>query len=107
MNAEDESLLSPSCRYHHYAHLVIHFVEAFRTIFDKINWIVILCFMLTFELYITSLRSEMTFFNKKDLIPILLSLQENGYQLLFLSARAIVQAYLTRSFLLNIKQVSG
>lgn len=32
-------------------------------------------------------------------------LQENGYQLLFLSARAIVQAYLTRSFLLNLKQV--
>ncbi|KAL9265025.1 Phosphatidate phosphatase PAH1-like protein [Drosera capensis] len=30
--------------------------------------------------------------------------QENGYQLLFLSARAIVQAYLTRSFLLNLKQ---
>ncbi|RVW39757.1 Phosphatidate phosphatase PAH1 [Vitis vinifera] len=29
---------------------------------------------------------------------------ENGYQLLFLSARAIVQAYLTRSFLLNLKQ---
>jgi len=33
-------------------------------------------------------------------------IQENGYQLLFLSARAIVQAYLTRSFLLNLKQVT-
>lgn len=32
-------------------------------------------------------------------------LQENGYQLLFLSARAIVQAYLTKSFLFNLKQV--
>ncbi|CAA6656851.1 unnamed protein product [Spirodela intermedia] len=32
------------------------------------------------------------------------AIKENGYQLLFLSARAIVQAYLTRSFLLNIKQ---
>ncbi|EFH42300.1 hypothetical protein ARALYDRAFT_918571 [Arabidopsis lyrata subsp. lyrata] len=30
--------------------------------------------------------------------------QENGYQLLFQSARAIVQAYLTRSFLNNLKQ---
>ncbi|KAJ6969376.1 hypothetical protein NC653_037135 [Populus alba x Populus x berolinensis] len=30
--------------------------------------------------------------------------QENGYQLLFLSARAIVQADLTRSFLFNVKQ---
>ncbi|KAF3586426.1 hypothetical protein F2Q69_00032110 [Brassica cretica] len=33
-----------------------------------------------------------------------LNFQENGYQLLFLSARAIVQAYLTRSFLNNLKQ---
>ncbi|KAJ1416899.1 hypothetical protein SESBI_17063 [Sesbania bispinosa] len=32
------------------------------------------------------------------------AIKENGYQLLFLSARAIVQAYLTRNFLLNIKQ---
>ncbi|PIA38850.1 hypothetical protein AQUCO_02700209v1 [Aquilegia coerulea] len=32
------------------------------------------------------------------------AIKENGYQLLFLSARAIVQAYLTRSFLVNIKQ---
>ncbi|KAJ0983945.1 hypothetical protein J5N97_002301 [Dioscorea zingiberensis] len=32
------------------------------------------------------------------------AIRENGYQLLFLSARAIVQAYLTRSFLLNLKQ---
>lgn len=32
------------------------------------------------------------------------AIKENGYQLLFLSARAIVQAYLTRSFLLNVKQ---
>lgn len=31
--------------------------------------------------------------------------QDNGYQLLFLSARAIVQAYLTRNFLVNLKQV--
>ncbi|XP_057423301.1 phosphatidate phosphatase PAH1 [Lotus japonicus] len=31
-------------------------------------------------------------------------IKENGYQLLFLSARAIVQAYLTRNFLLNLKQ---
>ncbi|MCD7464036.1 hypothetical protein HAX54_051955 [Datura stramonium] len=30
--------------------------------------------------------------------------KENGYQLLFLSARAIVQAYLTKSFLFNLKQ---
>ena len=36
---------------------------------------------------------------------ILILCQENGYQLLFLSARAIVQAYLTRNFLLNLKQV--
>ncbi|KAG6595289.1 Phosphatidate phosphatase PAH1, partial [Cucurbita argyrosperma subsp. sororia] len=32
------------------------------------------------------------------------AIKENGYQLLYLSARAIVQAYLTRSFLLNLKQ---
>ncbi|CAL0321364.1 unnamed protein product [Lupinus luteus] len=32
------------------------------------------------------------------------AIKENGYQLLFLSARAIVQAYLTRKFLLNLKQ---
>lgn len=32
------------------------------------------------------------------------AIKENGYQLLFLSARAIVQAYLTKSFLCNIKQ---
>ncbi|XP_008242840.1 PREDICTED: phosphatidate phosphatase PAH1 [Prunus mume] len=32
------------------------------------------------------------------------AIKENGYQLLFLSARAIVQAYLTRSFLVNLKQ---
>ncbi|KAJ6869927.1 hypothetical protein NC652_035739 [Populus alba x Populus x berolinensis] len=31
------------------------------------------------------------------------AIKENGYQLLFLSARAIVQAYLTRSFLFNVK----
>ena len=32
-------------------------------------------------------------------------LQENGYRLLFLSARAISQAYRTRQFLFNLKQV--
>ncbi|KAL9318294.1 hypothetical protein ACSQ67_014811 [Phaseolus vulgaris] len=32
------------------------------------------------------------------------AIKENGYQLLFLSARAIVQAYLTRNFLFNLKQ---
>ncbi|XP_014496067.1 phosphatidate phosphatase PAH1 [Vigna radiata var. radiata] len=32
------------------------------------------------------------------------AIKENGYQLLFLSARAIVQAYLTRNFLVNLKQ---
>ncbi|KAL9239254.1 hypothetical protein vseg_013594 [Gypsophila vaccaria] len=32
------------------------------------------------------------------------AIKENGYQLLFLSARAIVQAYLTKSFLFNLKQ---
>ncbi|XP_029126826.1 phosphatidate phosphatase PAH1 isoform X2 [Cajanus cajan] len=32
------------------------------------------------------------------------AIEENGYQLLFLSARAIVQAYLTRNFLLNLIQ---
>ncbi|RAL53788.1 hypothetical protein DM860_004259 [Cuscuta australis] len=32
------------------------------------------------------------------------AIKENGYQLLFLSARAIVQAYLTKSFLHNLKQ---
>ncbi|KAD5803156.1 hypothetical protein E3N88_14516 [Mikania micrantha] len=32
------------------------------------------------------------------------AIKENGYQLLFLSARAIVQAYLTRNFLINLKQ---
>ncbi|KAF3772290.1 Phosphatidate phosphatase [Nymphaea thermarum] len=31
-------------------------------------------------------------------------MQENGYQMLFLSARAISQAYLTRQFLFNLKQ---
>lgn len=34
------------------------------------------------------------------------ALQENGYEVMFLSARAISQAYLTRQFLLNLKQVS-
>ncbi|KAB5553021.1 hypothetical protein DKX38_010332 [Salix brachista] len=34
------------------------------------------------------------------------AIKENGYQLLFLSARAIVQAYLTKSFLFNLKQIS-
>jgi phosphatidate phosphatase LPIN len=33
------------------------------------------------------------------------AIKENGYQLLFLSARAIVQAYLTKNFLFNLKQV--
>ncbi|CAN6346540.1 unnamed protein product [Urochloa humidicola] len=32
------------------------------------------------------------------------AIKENGYQLLFLSARAIVQAYLTKNFLFNLKQ---
>ncbi|XVF76562.1 hypothetical protein PTKIN_Ptkin13bG0275800 [Pterospermum kingtungense] len=32
------------------------------------------------------------------------AIKENGYQLMFLSARAIAQACLTRSFLLNLKQ---
>ncbi|XP_031485272.1 phosphatidate phosphatase PAH1 [Nymphaea colorata] len=32
------------------------------------------------------------------------AIKENGYQLLFLSARAIAQAYLTRNFLHNLKQ---
>lgn len=32
------------------------------------------------------------------------AIKENGYQLLFLSARAISQAYLTRQFLINLKQ---
>ncbi|GAV88301.1 LOW QUALITY PROTEIN: Lipin_N domain-containing protein/LNS2 domain-containing protein [Cephalotus follicularis] len=32
------------------------------------------------------------------------SIKENGYQLLFLSARAISQAYHTRQFLINLKQ---
>ncbi|CAM0955165.1 unnamed protein product [Alopecurus aequalis] len=32
------------------------------------------------------------------------AIKENGYQLIFLSARAIVQAYLTKSFLFNLKQ---
>ncbi|KAL0333317.1 UNVERIFIED_CONTAM: Phosphatidate phosphatase PAH1 [Sesamum angustifolium] len=32
------------------------------------------------------------------------AIKENGYQLLFLSARAIVQSYLTKSFLFNLKQ---
>lgn len=32
-------------------------------------------------------------------------LQENGYHLLFLSARSISQAYHTRQFLFNLKQV--
>ncbi|XP_077249849.1 phosphatidate phosphatase PAH2-like isoform X2 [Tasmannia lanceolata] len=32
------------------------------------------------------------------------AIKENGYQLLFLSARAIAQAYLTRQFLFNLKQ---
>lgn len=32
------------------------------------------------------------------------AIKENGYQLLFLSARAISQAYLTRQFLFNLKQ---
>ncbi|KAG4140389.1 hypothetical protein ERO13_D06G015600v2 [Gossypium hirsutum] len=32
------------------------------------------------------------------------AIKENGYQLLFLSARAIAQAYITRQFLVNLKQ---
>ncbi|GAU44325.1 hypothetical protein TSUD_305060 [Trifolium subterraneum] len=32
------------------------------------------------------------------------AVKENGYQLLFLSARSISQAYITRQFLLNLKQ---
>ncbi|RDX62823.1 Phosphatidate phosphatase PAH1, partial [Mucuna pruriens] len=32
------------------------------------------------------------------------AIKENGYQLLFLSARSISQAYLTRQFLVNLKQ---
>lgn len=32
------------------------------------------------------------------------AIKENGYQLLFLSARAISQAYITRQFLINLKQ---
>lgn len=32
------------------------------------------------------------------------AIKDNGYELLFLSARAISQAYLTRQFLLNLKQ---
>ncbi|MED6192769.1 Phosphatidate phosphatase pah2 [Stylosanthes scabra] len=32
------------------------------------------------------------------------AIKENGYQLLFLSARSISQAYLTRQFLFNLKQ---
>ncbi|XP_048131137.1 phosphatidate phosphatase PAH2-like isoform X2 [Rhodamnia argentea] len=32
------------------------------------------------------------------------AIKENGYQLLFLSARSITQAYLTRQFLFNLKQ---
>ncbi|GER35921.1 phosphatidate phosphatase LPIN3 [Striga asiatica] len=32
------------------------------------------------------------------------AIKENGYQLLFLSARSIAQSFLTRQFLLNIKQ---
>lgn len=32
------------------------------------------------------------------------AIKDNGYQLLFLSARAIAQAYLTRQFLVNVKQ---
>lgn len=32
------------------------------------------------------------------------AIKDNGYQLLFLSARAIAQAYLTRQFLYNLKQ---
>jgi hypothetical protein len=36
--------------------------------------------------------------------PDALWLQENGYELLFLSARAISQADLTRQFLFNVKQ---
>ncbi|CAD6254827.1 unnamed protein product [Miscanthus lutarioriparius] len=35
------------------------------------------------------------------------AIKENGYQLLFLSARAIVQAYLTKNFLFNLKQLYG
>ncbi|KAG8376474.1 hypothetical protein BUALT_Bualt09G0067300 [Buddleja alternifolia] len=35
---------------------------------------------------------------------LLSAIKENGYQLLYLSARAIVQAYLTKSFLFNLKQ---
>ncbi|KAF7802332.1 phosphatidate phosphatase PAH2-like [Senna tora] len=34
-------------------------------------------------------------------------LQQNGYQLLFLSARAISQAYHTRQFLFNLNQEGG
>jgi phosphatidate phosphatase PAH1 len=34
------------------------------------------------------------------------AIKENGYELLFLSARAISQAYVTRQFLINVKQVN-
>ncbi|KAF2324398.1 hypothetical protein GH714_013610 [Hevea brasiliensis] len=36
--------------------------------------------------------------------PLFSAIKENGYQLLFLSARAISQAYHTRQFLVNLKQ---
>ncbi|PNY10915.1 phosphatidate phosphatase LPIN10 [Trifolium pratense] len=42
--------------------------------------------------------------NQTGVTRLFSAIKENGYQLLFLSARAIVQAYLTRKFLVNLKQ---
>ena len=56
-------------------------------------------------LYVTISSNNIVVY-RSDYFSILFHvLQENGYQLLFLSARAISQAYHTRRFLFNIKQV--
>ncbi|KAI5426062.1 phosphatidate phosphatase PAH1 [Lathyrus oleraceus] len=42
--------------------------------------------------------------NQTGVARLFSAIKENGYQLLFLSARAIVQAYVTRKFLVNLNQ---
>ncbi|XAR64062.1 Phosphatidate phosphatase [Bertholletia excelsa] len=42
--------------------------------------------------------------SQTGVVPLFSAIKENGYQMLFLSARAISQAYLTRQFLFNLKQ---
>lgn len=51
-------------------------------------------------------RNDNSAWKQRFHILFLTFLQENGYQLMFLSARAISQASVTRQFLVNLKQVT-